>query len=174
MFPFRFITAIALLVHSVFGCSLHAACACEGHVHVDGEAIHAERGCLHTHGQQELSTDGHESCCHGEIASPATGAHHDHCEHRSDEVVSSYCLCCESAPHGHGRPCGDGSVRCSFVPSTENLLAASFHDAVALVVFVEPPTVSKEVVRYIGQHRTLATFYDRPQCRCAALCTWLI
>ncbi len=104
----RLTTVAALLLHLIFGCSLHHAAACGSHGH---------GGCDHARVSTDLPSVQSDHCC---------GQDHD-CSGEdqtveADDNVSQLvapCYACQSQPCDGNHPGCHGEVECSFVPSSD-------------------------------------------------------
>lgn len=131
----------------------------------------ASAACKHDHGHlHQKHRDAEVSGCSHERKACDRLEDHEHSAHES-----SLCRCCQSGPEQQGTPCGDGSVRCSFVPSSEELFDLDYGPAVAFLPAdvigvssgIPPASIANCVLFGCCQ-------VERAQHRCAILCTWLI
>ncbi len=167
----RFTTAVALLLHLFFGCSMHHAVACGGHDH---------DGCQHV-GAVDESPSVHAGHHHHSTRHGACEHHSDVCDsnpnERSAYAHDSVCdvgCDCQSDPCDGDHPGCHGGAGCSFVNS---------HD---VQFVIEMPTLS-----YLDTHlycddlrgaafKTGAVADDvgwtaiGSRYHCALLCTWVI
>ncbi len=108
---FKLITVAAMLLHSIFGCSLHHACACESHEH--GKHQHAADvedpvACDHDHAWHH-----HDDACDDDPQDA------DDDQVTTKTWVSNGCDCCEEDPCEHGgAPCCS-EVLCSFIVAND-------------------------------------------------------
>jgi hypothetical protein len=160
----RFTTVAALLLHLIFGCSLH-------HVGVCGVHDHAGRD---------------QSCSTSQLfgLQPERGCDCDRVEGRSGskstaeipsrvDQLTAACCACESQPCDGNHPGCHGEVECSFVPSTS--VAFIIHAAsIVFVTFEHDPMMKHAIsLSHSWRERFVIGVQDSPS-RCASLCTWLI
>ena len=156
----RFPTVIALLLHLIFGCSLHHAVGCERHDHAGGLSTcvsEASAAHAHAHSHEGETPSGHASeVGDGErqLTSPCGGYHSQPCEES------------ESACHGE--------LECIFVPSSDVvfIIDTSFvtfvtyeHDSMMNLV----STIARR-----ESFRRSAGLAKNSLSHCASLCTWII
>ena len=159
----RLTTVAALLLHLIFGCSLHHAAACGSHGH---------GGCDHARVSTDLPSVQSDHCCS-----------HDHDCSGEDETVEAYdnvsqlvapCCACESQPCDGNHPGCHGEVECSFVPSSDVVFIIDA-PVVAFVCYEHDPMmsfVSSLAARRL-QQRSVNVATDSLS-HCASLCTWII
>lgn len=156
-------TVAAMLLHSILGCSLHHACACEAHEHGEQQPVQEVGACGHDHG----------------------GHHHDHaCDDANqaagdDEIVSEAwvsigCDCCEKAPcEGGDSPCCS-EVQCSFILTSDVEFSPDFGPALLVLVDDDPSFIDAIRTRRIFDVGRLHSGVDGSPSRCALHCSWQI
>ena len=159
----RLTAVAALLLHLIFGCSLHHAAACGSHDH---------GGCDHARVSTDTPSVHSDHCCG-----------HDHDCSGEDETVEadgnvsqlvSPCCGCESQPCDGNHPGGHGVVGCSFVPSSDVVFIIDA-PLVAFVCYEHDPMmsfVSSLAARRLQQRS--ANVATDSLSHCASLCTWII
>jgi hypothetical protein len=190
----KLITAVALLIHSVFGCGLHHASACGMHEHESHEVCSSEHEShehgLHEHESHEHGLHEHESlehACHVSHEACCThedrGRHHDHgaddkCGHEeAPELVASYAnslapaCCCQHGPCEDNRGGCHSEVGCSFVPPS----GPEFSPDAGLVTFVvfrdvHAQALHSSVLSGVG----MTSDAHHAHSLCALLCSWQI
>lgn len=146
----KLLTVAAMLLHSIFGCSLHHAGACELHQHF-AEA-------------DDVSLCHHDHACHDEhqLVDDEIGTH------------ASVSDCCRKTPCEKGdSPCCS-AVQCSFIPASN--VEFSLHVGPALFVLVDIDTTFMESLRArrladVGRY---SSGIDDSPSRCALHCSWQI
>ena len=167
----RLTTVAALLLHLIFGCSLHHAAACGSHEH--------DR-CQHTCDAAGSETESDsESVQHDHVCD-----HHD--EHDGSGGVESVeagdsesqlvapCCVCESQPCDGNHPGCHGEVVCSFVPSSDVAFVVDV-PFVAFIVYDNDPmlsTISSLASRGLRERSAIGV--QGSLSHCASLCTWII
>ena len=163
----RLTTVAALMLHLIFGCSLHHSAACERHDH--------DR-CRHTCESAPLSMHGNHACIHDHHHSGRGKTPEGNAIEADDSVrqLASPCCVCESQPCDGNHPGFHGEVECSFVPSSDDvfIIDAPF---VAYVTYEHDPMmtfVSSMAKRRL--HQRSARLSMDSLSHCASLCTWII
>ena len=162
----KLITVAAMLVHSIFGCSLHHACACESRAY--GEYQHATGvepvdSCQHDH-------DRH----HGE-----TPCGHDHEEKGKESVtpnaiMSDGCECCERAPCEHDdSPCCS-EVLCSFIVANDIEFSLDAGTVLFVLIGDDSALVESSRAKFLANFCRLRSGFDDSPSRCALHCSWQI
>ncbi len=159
-----------MLLHSLFGCSLHHAAGCDSHAHglcdhacdVDGHpSVQPETDCCHDH-QGHDHGDETDGSCGGELV---TG---------SESNVAPSCPGCESGPCDGSSPGCHSVSSCSFVPSSD---VAFVCDAV-FVGFVsydlDPNMAPVRMIAWQQERQRQFSGVEDSLSRCASLCTWQI
>ena len=160
----KIVTAAALLLHSMFGCSLHHASACCMHGESNRSVASAtEQDVCESHSHHHHDHDAH---CHDAV---------DDCSepHRADSgtLVAEEC-CCEHEPcEGNHGEC-HSEVECSFVPPSGPEFSIDYRP------------IGYATLGDLGQRQFLASFSTRnlrhgrlpdihsaPE-MCALFCTW--
>ncbi len=185
----RLTTVVALLLHLIFGCSLHHATACgthgfDGCNHACGTSeapgVHQDHDCAHAHdcsdGHDDNHDDGdsdrhsdHDQTGHGCSSNEELIVHQD--------LVNEAIACngqCQSVPCDGDHPGCHGDVECSFVPSSDVVF---FTDApfVAFMVYDHDPLVTASNAALVrGLHERHEVHAVDSLSHCASLCTWLI
>lgn len=161
----RLTTVAALLLHLIFGCSLHHAAACGHHDHdgcqhtcsaADSPSVHDDHVCGHDH----------EHDCSGEEETVDS-------IHNAIELAAP-CCACESQPCDGNHPGCHGVVECSFVPSRDVVFIIDA-PLVAFVTYEHDPMIgfiSSLSTRRL-QQRSPRVATDSLS-HCASLCTWII
>ncbi len=166
----RITTIVAMLLHSLFGCSLHHAASCDSHAHglcdhvcdADGHpSVQHENDCCHEHGGHDDGV-GPDGSCTGELIAS------------SEASVAPVCPGCESSPCDGNSPGCHSAGSCSFVPCSD---VAFVCDAVfvGFISYDLDPSMSR-VRTFAWQQERQRQFYgvEDSLSRCASLCTWLI
>lgn len=166
----RLTTVVALLLHLIFGCSLHHAGACGHHDHdgcqhtcspADSQSVHQEHACGHDH----------DHVCSGEDKFSE-----DETVEVSDNVsrLVAPCCVCESQPCDGNHPGCHGVVECSFVPSSDVVFIIDA-PLVAYVTYEHDPMMSLvSSMAKRGLHQRSAPVATDSLSHCASLCTWII
>ena len=157
------ITVAALLLHSIFGCSLDHACVCESHVH--GEHQHAQNAagtgaCEHDHSghHDETPCDDNQK---DEIASPET-------------MITSGCDCCQKGPCDDGdSPCCS-EVQCSFITANDVALSLVGGPALLGLADVDRSRLNSRYTRCRAEMDRRCVGLDNSLARCALHCSWQI
>ena len=124
----RLVTVAAMLLHSMFGCSLHHACACGSHVHGEHSQVAAAEPCDDDHDCHHEHDSHDENACHND--------HADEDQFPSESFVTSRCDCCEKVPCEDGdSPCCS-PVQCSFILACD----VEFSIDVGLTLFIVDDT----------------------------------
>jgi hypothetical protein len=159
-------TVAAMLLHSIFGCSLHHACACETHEH--GEHQHVAE-------VEDGGTCDHDHGCH----------HHDHaCDDEQQKAgddqitaaawVSNGCDCCEQTPCEHGdSPCCT-ELQCSFILASDVEFSLDVGPALFVLVNIDPSWMESLRARNLADVGRLHSGFDDSLSRCALHCSWQI
>lgn len=166
----RITTVVAMLLHSLFGCSLHHAVSCDSHAHGlcnnagsagDHVTFDAKNDCCDSHFGHDHGCEADDSCA-GEVGSG------------SELNVAHSCLGCQSGPCDGNSPGCHSDASCSFVPAS----GVVFHcDATSV------GSISYDIDLSAVRVRAFAWQYDRQRpfsgaesslSRCASLCTWRI
>jgi len=160
----RFTTVAALLLHLIFGCSLHHAGACGHHDH---------DGCPHTCVSDSLAVHDEQDCGHD----------HGHgCPTEEDTVEPSVqlsqlvapCCDCETQPCNGNHPGFHGEVECSFVPSSDIVFVINA-PLIAFVIYEHDPMLSDaNSLASRGLPGRSAIGAQDSLSHCAFLCTWII
>ena len=163
---YKLITVAAMLLHSIFGCSLHHACACESHAHGEppqaAEVAQAD-SCEHDH-------DSH----HGE-----TSCGHDHDEECDDTassqgLISNGCDCCENTPGEHDdSPCCS-EVQCSFILANDNDFSLDVGPVLFVLVNDDFSRIESTSLSSRADGGRLRSGCDDSLSRCALHCSWQI
>ncbi len=157
----RLTTIAALLLHLIFGCSLHHVAACGSHGH---------DGCQHTCLTDNLPSVQPDDCCgcghgrSGEAVGPIG---------KVNQVVAP-CCACEPQPCDGNHPGCHGEVECSFVPSSDVVFNIDA-PLVAFVSYEHDPMmnfVSSLTTRRLQQRSAIVV--SDSLSHCASLCTWII
>ena len=172
----RIVTIAAMLLHSIFGCSLHHACACDSHVH--GEHPHvtdvaAADSCDDDHDCHHEHSGHDEDVCHNEHACDDGHADDDH-QIASESLVSNGCDCCEKDPCEHGdSPCCS-PVQCSFIIVSDVEFSIDIGPALFVVVDTDPLLAKLPCARSVADGGGLTSGIDDSLSRCALHCSWQI
>ena len=166
----RFITVAALLLHLIFGCSLHHAAACGHHDHdgckhacspTDSQSVDEEHACGHDHdhGCARENTSSEEE----------TGG----VSHNVSGLVASCCVS-HSQPCDGNHPGCHGIVECSFVLSSDIVFIIDA-PLIAYVTFEHDPMMSlvSSMAKLASFQRSVRLAKDSLS-HCASLCTWVI
>ena len=161
----RFTTVAALLLHLIFGCSLHHATGCERHGH---------DGFQHTCTSEPLTV-------HGD---------HDHDHHHSDEgetsegnaievgdsesQLASPCCVCESLPCDGDHPGCHGEVECSFVPSSDVVFIIDAPFVAYVTYDLDSMMCLASSMAKRESFQRSARLVTNSLSHCASLCTWII
>lgn len=168
----RITTIVALLLHSLFGCSLHHAASCDSHAHSlcdhicdadEPPSVQHENDCCHRHGEEEHDhSGGAEGSCTTELIAS------------SETSIAPACPGCESGPCDGRSPGCHSAGSCSFVPSSD---VTFVFDAV-FVGFIsydlDPSMVRVRTFAWQQEHERQFSRAEDSLSRCASLCTWLI
>lgn len=154
----RLTTAVALLLHLFFGCSMHHVVACDGHGH---------QGCEHSQSESDAQSVPDPACC----------SHHpEESENASDTGVSK-CLdgcICQTHPCDGDHPGCHSGVGCSFVPTSD----VQFVVEMPLIAYLEVRPEDRTHRSLTTNSRGVVDDVIRPNrdpgSRCAWLCTWII
>lgn len=165
----RIVTVAAMLLHSIFGCSLHHACACDSHVH--GEHPHVADVAA-----ADSCDDDHD--CHHKHASHDEDACHDHADddHQvaSESLVGTGCDCCETDPCEHGdSPCCS-PVQCSFIIVSDVEFSIDLGPALFVVVDTGAILAKLPGARNLADRGRPTSGFDDSLSRCALHCSWQI
>lgn len=166
----RLVTVAALLLHLLFGCSLHQAAA--GGTHRLHECQQAqEHGAFETIGP-ESGPSGH-----------GCGHHHDHVNRFDPETNSidqvagrlmAPCCLCELPPCDGDHPGCHGEVECSFVPSSDVVFVINAPFVMLVTRAHDPLKSYLDSLESRGSgHRSAIGARDSLS-HCASLCTWII
>ncbi|QDV85743.1 hypothetical protein TBK1r_47590 [Stieleria magnilauensis] len=162
----KLLTVAAMLLHSIFGCSLHHACACESHghgAHQHVAEVEDVNACDHDHASHH-----HDDGCHDDHQDADDG------QDAAESLVRIGCDCCEKTPCEHGdSPCCS-VVQCSFIPVSD--VEFSLDVGPVLFVLVDIDSSFKESLR-ARKLVDIGTFHsgvDDPLSRCALHCSWQI
>lgn len=154
----QFITVAALTLHSLFGCSLHHACAGCTHAHRNlAESQHTiDHGCSHDSPNERRE---------------ASGKHE-----RSEQAPSLLAtdLPCQHAPSEHGDEGCHSEIECSFLPASP----IDFGVGEVPVAYFEGPSAQPDLLLAglfsPGHRKKPAGFCWDPPSLCALHCTWQI
>ena len=163
----RITTIVAMLLHSIFGCSLHHAAACDSHHH----------GCHSRVSAEHLSSGAAEhDCC------SADGIAHGECCGGADEgeisqgelTLSPFCPGCPSGPCDGQSPGCHSIGKCSFVPSSPVVFACDVAVVGFLTVDLDPHVACSRMLAWRSDQRQRFPGVVDPLTRCASLCVWRI
>jgi len=159
----RLTIVVALMLHLIFGCSLHHAAMCQHHDHDQ---------CRHMVTIEPLSTHcNHDHDCSGE----GKGSEGKTIEVSDGESrLVAPCCDCEFEPCGGDQSGCHAEVECSFVPSSDVIFVmdAPF---VAYVTYDHDPMMN--LVGSMAKRESLqrsARLATNSLFHCASLCTWII
>ncbi len=161
----RLATAVVLLLHLIFGCSLRHAAACATHGHdgcehtcaaVDSPSVQSGHCCSHNHGNGS-SDDGSAAELTKEVGR-----------------LIAPCCACESQPCDGNHPGCHGEAECSFVPSSDVVFVIDAPFVVFLTYDHDPMKSYVGSLALRGLHQRSAVGAQDSLSRCASLCTWLI
>ena len=161
----RFTTVAALLLHLIFGCSLHHAAACGHHDHDGYRYTCSAADCSSVHDESSCG-DGHEHNHSGdeETVEPSDNA---------GQMVAARCAC-ESQPCDGNHPGCHGRFECSFVPSSDVVFIIDI-PMVSFLTYEHDPMmnfISSMSTRRL--HQRLTSVATDSLSHCASLCTWII
>jgi len=165
----RFTIVAALLLHLIFGCSLHHAAACErdhGGCHHPGlqaasKALDQQHVCHHGH-QHDCSVD--DQAVEDEAGPAVLG---------SEPTTGLSCDCHTQPCHGNHPGC-HGEVECSFVPSNDLVFVIDC-PLIAFVIDEHNPWVNYvDSLTSRGVPERSARVAADSLSHCATLCTWII
>lgn len=160
----RITTIVAMLLHSMFGCSLHHGHSCNSHAAslcdvADHPSVQHENDCCHSHSTPDYSGRGQGSCISEVIAS-------------SEAIFATECPGRDSEPCDGGLPGCHSTGTCSFVPSSDVIFVC---DAVLIGFISYDLDSSMARARTFGwQQQCQFSGIKDSLSRCASLCTWLI
>ncbi|QDV85326.1 hypothetical protein TBK1r_43050 [Stieleria magnilauensis] len=166
----RITTVVAMLLHSLLGCSLHHAASCDSHAHsvyddvcdADGHpSVQHDNDCCHDHEGHDHSRGAEGSCTSEFVAGSETN-------------IAPVCPGCESGPCDGRLPGCHSTGSCSFVPSSDV-------DFVCDAVFVgyilydfDPSMARVRTVCWQQERQRQFAGVEDSLSHCASLCTWLI
>lgn len=162
----RITTLVALLLHSIFGCSLHHAAMCDSQTH--GQTLHSCKS------GDNPSVQDKSDCCHNHDGHDhGNGAGNSDSGAVAGSEIVPVCPGCEPGPCDGNLPGCHSTGACSFVPSSNVVFEC---DAI-LVGFI-----LQDFVPSMARCRALARWQNYGQqfsygdslSRCAFLCTWRI
>ena len=154
----------ALLLHLIFGCSLHHVVAC---------GVHDHAGCDQSCATNQLLGLQPENACGCDRVDGRSGDESTaEISSQADHLIAP-CCACESRPCDGNHPGCHGVVECSFVPSTNAVFV--IHAASNVFVTFEHDPMMKHAISlsHSWRERFVIGVQDSPS-RCAFLCTWLI
>ncbi|MDV6030764.1 MAG: hypothetical protein F9B45_11840 [Phycisphaera sp. RhM] len=158
---YRLFTVAAMLLHSIFGCTLHHACADAKHVHGADQQI-----------EQTESCDGHD--CHGHAGTDRAVI---------DRLQISMVASCDDVFHSaHGRqtPCPlDGTpccsvVQCSFIGPSGSTFSVDVAQVIFAAADTDASTARSSRSRLFVDGVRSRVFSDDSLSRCALHCSWQI
>ncbi len=154
----RLATVAAMLLHSLLGCSLHHACACDSYMQGEHQRVEDAGTC-----------DDHGHSCHHD-----GGCDRDHREAGAGSWVIIGCECCENTPCGHDdSPCCS-EVHCSFIASSSVQFSLDIGpELLALSEFKQSLAALPRGERFVYDVRHCFGFDDSLS-RCALHCSWQI
>lgn len=162
----KLLTVVAMLLHSIFGCSLHHACACESHEH----GVH-----------QRLAEGDDASSCHHDHA----GHHHDHgCRDEpsnpvTEQIATAFCLSngcddCDTTPckRGDSPCCSD--VQCSFILASDVEFSLDLGPVLFVLVDMDPSFMESLRAKNLACFGRFDSGVEDSLSRCALHCSWQI
>lgn len=162
----KIMTAAALLLHSIFGCSLHHACACESHAHGKRQLADAWiESTMPDHG--DLGPQHDSSCC---------DCHHEtsHDQLGSEASLTAGCDCRQDSGRSDGdSPCCS-EIQCSFTLASSSECSLDVRLVLLNVVDVDSFLAhSPRAIRPSPSGR-LGVGFDCALTLCALHCSWQI
>ena len=172
----RILTAVALLLHSILGCGMHAACGCS-------EVSHSAVS------QTDHTSTVAVGCCEMDETHPDVHRNHDDSKHfrheknrgesgnelstvSNDGTLKGKCGCCQRVPDQDHHPSDRCGLACNFVPSSDVVL----HFDAPLIEYLGPSDLAlrgRIVERSIfGPGHGNAFCAGGPISFCASHCTW--
>jgi len=180
----KLLTVAAMLLHSIFGCSLHHACACESHPHGQQQhvaAIEDANACNHADHQHFAEVECAGSCKHHDHANHDQNdtCHGDH-RHADDAKTTAKsqlgngCQCCQETPCENGdSPCCS-AVQCSFIIASD----VEFTLDVGPILFVlgddDPSCMESLRARSLVDIGRLLAGHNGSLSMCSLHCSWQI
>ena len=162
----KILTVAVMLLHSIFGCSLHHACACESHEH--GEHQHVAvaedaNACDHDHASHH-----HDHGCHDDHQ------HADDGQEVAESLVRTGCYCCEKTPCEHGdSPCCT-AVQCSYIPASDVEFSLDLGPVLFVLADINSPFMESLRARNLVDVDRFRSGSDDSLSRCALHCSWQI
>lgn len=159
-----------MLLHSLFGCSVHHAASCDSHAHglcnhacdADGHpSVQHENDCCHDDGEHDHSV-GKEGSCTGELIAS------------SETSIALVCQGCESRPCDGNSPGCHSAGSCSFVPSSDVAFVCSAVFVGVMAFDVDPSMARVRTFAWQQKRQRQFCGVEDSQARCASLCTWQI
>jgi len=173
----RSTTVAALLLHLIFGCSLHHAAACGSHEHdgcqhtcqAAGSPVVADSPSVH-----DSSSVPDDHVCDHHHGHQGSGEDESGLTSSSESQLVAPCCVCESQPCDGNHPGCHDEVVCSYVPSSD----VAFNVDVPFVAFVlydHDPMMSTVIslASRAKRERSAIDIQDSLS-HCASLCTWII
>ncbi len=161
----KLLTVAAMLLHSIFGCSLHHACACGPHEHVE----HRQVAEMEDAGSCEHDHDGHHhrDACHDEHQCADN-------EPLLDSWLSRACDSCEGTPiEQSDKPCCS-DVQCSFILASDVEFSVDKGPTLGAIADFAVSFAGLHGARKLAHIGRVPTGVDDSLSRCALHCSWQI
>jgi hypothetical protein len=181
----RLIAVACLLLHSLFGCALHHACAAgeskyqasthplSSHCHVPQQVRQAE---AHGHCSPQPHACDEQEARWGQEHDPSSSRSQPCREIADGEgLLRSGCSGCENLPCDGNESCHH-STACHYVSSGSTVTESPSVNVLWTELLIDRYEVRFESMRRDRQcaNRNPASLFSGPPARCAALCTWVL